>query len=382
MTDNRLKLYIISCHVDKPLKEGAPKSIYDCHIQAGAALTDQRTCPLNDMDDCPDNISDRNRRYGEGSAMFWIYRHLDTPYTGIMHYRRRFALNDEEYSGYMDKGVDIITSVPIQIVYSGNSRNNMTIEEHYRTTHYSYDWDLMLNLLKEANPDDYTLACECFSQRNFHPCNINVFRSEIYREFCDWAFPICDRFYKQRPEKFDIFQKRDIGYILERLSHLFITKKKSAGLNIVEAPIIELDSQKWDAHNEPGLDDASHVFDVCNELYQNNRISRISEVLEEALKGPAASDEKLRLLARMIIASQNERCEAPMTMFEYLQPEFRTDLNMLTQIWNGFEQAVKAYHDVGSEESLNKLTQYINLTGFSKPAMRTALAIADGVKLI
>ena len=61
--EDRMKLYIVTCHVDKPLKQEPPQSGYDIPIQAGAALTDMRTCEINDLDDCDDSISDRNRRY-------------------------------------------------------------------------------------------------------------------------------------------------------------------------------------------------------------------------------------------------------------------------------------------------------------------------------
>ena len=69
ITDGRLKLYVISCHTDKPLLEERPSSVYEIPIQAGAALTDMRTCAINDHDGFPESISDRNLRYSEVTAM-------------------------------------------------------------------------------------------------------------------------------------------------------------------------------------------------------------------------------------------------------------------------------------------------------------------------
>ncbi len=116
--DKRLKRYIISCHVDKPLLEEEPFSVYNCPIQAGAALTEKRICELNDHDGFPESRSDRNDRYSEVTAMWWIGNHIDTPYIGIEHYRRRFRLTDEEIAAYMDEGIDIITSYPICMSWS------------------------------------------------------------------------------------------------------------------------------------------------------------------------------------------------------------------------------------------------------------------------
>lgn len=64
MERRRLKNYIISCDVDKKLADNELIiSEFDCPIQAGAALTDIRLCQTTDMDNCPDNISKKNRRY-------------------------------------------------------------------------------------------------------------------------------------------------------------------------------------------------------------------------------------------------------------------------------------------------------------------------------
>ena len=114
MTDNektkRLKMYVVCCHVDKPMEEGDLKSVYNVPIQAGAALTDKRICKLNDYDDFPESISDRNKRYSEMTAMYRIGALNDSEYVGITHYRRRFLLSDKQLEEYMDKGFDIITT--------------------------------------------------------------------------------------------------------------------------------------------------------------------------------------------------------------------------------------------------------------------------------
>ena len=124
--DRRLKRYIISCHVDKPLEAEAPQSVYIVPIQAGAALTGKRICELNDHDGFPESISYRNDRYSEVTAMWWIGHHIDVPYVGIEHYRRRFRLSDEEIASYLGDGIDIITTFPVIM--------DWTVEDNYRHT--------------------------------------------------------------------------------------------------------------------------------------------------------------------------------------------------------------------------------------------------------
>ena len=69
---NQLSLFVVSCHVDKELNEELNPSKYEIPIQAGAALTDIKTAKLNDYDDFPESISDRNHRYSELSAIYYI----------------------------------------------------------------------------------------------------------------------------------------------------------------------------------------------------------------------------------------------------------------------------------------------------------------------
>ncbi len=372
-----LKLYVVSCHADKPLAEEPHKSVFECPIQAGAALTDVRNCEINDMIDCPDNISERNSRYSEATAMFWIYKHLDVPYIGIEHYRRRLDVSDEEYLCLIDKGIDIITTKPMKLIYSNSRDRVLSIKEHYQLTHYASDWDIFMDILKKYNTDDYNLALEVFDKPVIHPCNINVFKSDLYREFADWAFPICEEFYQRSPEKTDVFQHRDVGYIMERLSHLFVTKMEIYGKNVFYAPLLEIKSYETDPYDMV-LNDPDQVYNECNALFRENQITKAQRLLDKAMQTMCASDERLMLLNRVFTAYLNERSELGQTMLEYLPKEYRSDLDILTSIWSGFEQIVKIYIDSKDDKALEKLSQYLKLTGFSRNALRTAMAIAEG----
>lgn len=366
---NRLMNYIVCCHVDKELTQVVPESVFDVFIQAGSALTKKHICKINDLDDCDDSISDRNSRYSEATAMYWIWKHLKTPYVGIMHYRRRFQLSDEQYEKHMDNGVDIITSKIHELETS--------IENEYRSAHYSCDWDLFLEIIKKLDPDNYDFYNEILNDSKMHICNIGIYRAEIYKEFCDWAFPICDEFYRRSPEKTDVYQHRDVGFIMERLTHLFVSKKKREGLKIVEAELIDLRSEEWEPDNECAFDDTDSVFEACNRLYKANQIIKCNNVLGIALRRGVSKDERLSTLSEVLITSVKERMEIPRSMHEYLPIEYRCDLEILIDIWKGFKSIVKLHSEMNTDFTLEKLTEYIRLTGFSKIALREAYAYCD-----
>ncbi len=364
-TSARLKLYIVSCHVDKPLSQEPPKSEYDIPIQAGAALTDIRICELNDYDGFADSVSTRNRRYSEATAMYWVGRHLDSEYVGIVHYRRRLDLTDEQYDRYMDEGVDIITTEPIDL--------GTSIENDYREVLYSADWDLFMDILKEKDSGEYEFYRECLSSNLIHACNINVFRADLYRMFTDWAFPILDEFWKRSPEKTDVYQHRDVGFIAERLSHLFVMKMIRDGKKVVEAPLKDLRSEEWDCKKECDYRDLDAVFETCDRLYKTHQITKCCNVVGESVRRGGNKDPRIATLSEVMVTGILERRELSLTMHEYLPEQFRTDLNTLMYIWDAFKKALQTYMVLKNEESSKLLEEILALTHFSNVAKKEVL---------
>ncbi|MCR5178423.1 MAG: DUF4422 domain-containing protein [Lachnospiraceae bacterium] len=359
--DNRLKLYIICSHVDKPLEQAPPASVYDCPIQAGAALTDKRICELNDHDDFPESISDRNRRYCEMTALWWIGHHIDTPYVGAVHYRRRLKLTDEELAACMDEDVDVITSIPILVPRS--------LEESYRSQQRSTDWDLLMETIREYAPQDMALAEECFAGNVLHNCNINIFKGGLYREYCEWLFPMLDAFYRRSPEKTDVFQHRDVGFISESLSHLFVTKQERQGKKVRQAELVDLKSVDWGAEKECDLCDWAAVWDACDQLYRQRQITKCQRLLGEAVHRGGLQDERLKLLYDTLVTGIVEGREQPLTMHEYLPQEFRGDLDTLTAAYDGFRRIVLLWHERDDDETAKLLSDYMKLTHFSTIAV-------------
>ncbi len=358
MKDDRLKTYVICSHVDKTLNEKQIFSVYDVPIQAGAARTDKRICEINDHDGFPESISERNHRYSEGTAMWWIAKHLDTPYVGLAHYRRRLQITDDELAGYMDSGIDIITSEEIEL--------NASIAENYGKTLFPADWRLFMEILREYSPEDEAFAKEVYSSPWIHPCNVGIYRAEWYREFCEWAFPMTEAFCRRSPEKTDRYQVRDAGFILERLTHLYVMKKRRQGLTILEVPITNLKSSDWTPKSEDiDLTDPEQVYESCNSLYKEGWIGRACTLLTEARK-KGALDERLELLDVILGLGQMERAYLTATMYEYLPPELRSDLAALAHTYESFRKVIRLYINKKGDEAEALLRGYIELTHFSK----------------
>ena len=367
INNNKLAMYIVCCHVDKPMEEGDLKSKYNVPIQAGAALTDKRICDINDYDAFPESISYRNKRYSEMTAMYWIGKHINTEYVGVAHYRRRFLLSDLELDDYMDKGFDIITTNKYHLPE--------IITENYKAAYYAKDWDLFMSILGKYSPNDISLAKEVYSRDYIHPCNMNIFRADVYKEYFDYVFPILDEFYHNSPLKKDIYQRRDVGFIGERLSSLFVEKKIKEGAKVIEAPFRDLRSKTWNPENECDLSDYDAVYEVCKKYYLADDITKCRLMVAETLKKGGINNPKIRLLLYLFRAGVAEQKEYDKTLFEYLPDDYKKDLDTIVSVFEGMMNLVKILSISINDESRRLFNEFMKTTGFTEIVFKMASEI-------
>lgn len=363
MQDSRLAMFVICCHVDKPMEEEMPDSIYHVPIQAGAALTDKRICEINDYDGEEDSISDRNQRYSEMTAMHWIGKNIATDYVGICHYRRRFLLTDQELSDYMEKGFDIITTKPYPLPE--------IVSENYPASYYGYDWKLFMEILQNRNPEYMDRAEAVFALDKIHPCNMNIFRREVYEEYCEFAFPILDEFYRKSAWKADTYQRRDVGFIGERLSSLFVEQKRAEGMRVLEAPFRDLRSKGWSPEEECDLGDFDEVYKACQKYYACDNITRCRNLVAGALKNGGVKDSRICELANLFHAAIEEQRTLPETMYEYLPSQWKSDLETLRKAYTGLGTVTGLLHQNKSDEVVTMFREFLTSTGFSEIVIRS-----------
>ena len=352
-----LKLYVVSSHVDKPLEGNIKKSKYEVPIQAGTALTDKRICDVNDYDGFSESISERNRRYSECTAIYWMGKHIDSDYVGVEHYRRRFVCTDEELESLLEDGVDIITTKPMSVPEG--------LKQNYVNDHYGGDWVYLFDLLRRHDPDNYgfyeSLACDT----SFHFGNINIMKAELFREYCDWAFPIVDEYYKNAPEKMDAYNRRDAGFIMERLSHFFVKRMIRDGKKVVEREVKNCSTHAWAPADECDVKDFDAVCAACDRLYEARQITKCCNVLGEAEKYGADKDERLSRLSDVLYGGILERMQSQITMYEYLPPEMKDSLEHLCESFGQLKQMVTLYAQNPTDEMKQLFANYLGTTGYS-----------------
>lgn len=213
----KVHVYAARCHVDKPLLEDVSRYSWEIPIQAGAALTDQRICDVQDH--TGDHISGKNGQYCELTALYWIWKNDGSEYAGLSHYRRHFELDTEMLQRLAISDIDVVLTVPILNVPS--------VREVYRHDHVERDWDVMLEAIRMLAAEYLPAAIELQNGTFYYGYNMLIARKQILNDYCAWLFPILGYCEEYCGEKEDAYQKRYIGFLAERLLSVYFLHHES-----------------------------------------------------------------------------------------------------------------------------------------------------------
>lgn len=211
-----MHLYNVRCHADKPIFVNARSFQWEIPIQAGAALTDIKIAKVSD--DTGDNISLKNPKYCELTALYWIWKNDMADYVGLSHYRRHFDLTEESIERLMKSDIDIVLTIPIL--------NFPNVKAAYENDHVKRDWDVMIEAIKELFPDYYNTAITVQNGIYYYAYNMFISRRHILNEYCEWLFAILDYCEKKCEPKRDKYQNRFLGFLAERLMTIFFIHNK------------------------------------------------------------------------------------------------------------------------------------------------------------
>ena len=211
-----LAIYMAVCASDKPLSEPPKPSRFVMPIQVGAALTDKRIAAVTDNEG--DNISDRNRRYSEMTAFYWMWKHAKADYLGLCHYRRLFV-NPEGIADKLQR-VDIDALLPLPTLCEHS------VHEDYLLKHIPDVWELLLEVIWEQSPEYSEDVQKVFGGRVFYASNMCILRREVLDDLCSWMFPIVMEVERRVGELSNRYYNRYAGFCTERLITLYFICNK------------------------------------------------------------------------------------------------------------------------------------------------------------
>ena len=222
--DEKAELFVgmSKFYKDKELKGKYqfPKWIYP--IQAGASLTD--VCVADLQDNVGDNISFKNVNYSELTATYWIGKNINSEYIGLFHYRRILDIEEEDLYRFHNADIDVI--LPYPTIHYPN------IQEHHKRYLKEDDWKAMLQALEELSSEYAKKLPQIFEGQLFYNYNILIAKEQIFKEYCEWLFPILTRTEELSTPKGNERADRYIGYLGENLTTLYFIVNKDQ-FNIV-----------------------------------------------------------------------------------------------------------------------------------------------------
>lgn len=209
-------IYTSKFYKDQKLTSDLKEKSWIKSIQAGAALTDIRVAEI--CDNVGDNISNKNINYSELSAMYWIGKHVEHDYIGLFHYRRVLDICEDDLYKLSCNDVDVVLPYP--------TVHYPSIQEHHKRYINDSDWEAMQKALEELAPDYAKAMPQIFSDQFFYNYNILIAKKKIFKQYCDWMFPILERTEELSIPKGNERADRYIGYLGENLTTLFFMYHK------------------------------------------------------------------------------------------------------------------------------------------------------------
>ncbi len=250
-----VKVYVAS-HINVPM----PSLPYCVPLQTGSAAKEPWEGYLRD--DVGDNISHKNRFFGEVTGLYWVWKNTTDEKVGWCHYRRFFSpmlFRPDQYKGV---AVDLnLAQHILDLDREGKIFDfELNVTElilptkipaistfHYCATHRPADWAAMLHAFEVIYPSEAEDVRKFFAQENhLHWWCMFISSRRILNEYCEWLFPLL--FYLETiivPAD-DDFHCRVFAFLTE---HLFNWWTTSRGVQAVNRPIIFLDQAAFAAAN-------------------------------------------------------------------------------------------------------------------------------------
>ncbi|MDR1922353.1 MAG: DUF4422 domain-containing protein [Candidatus Adiutrix sp.] len=246
-------------------------------IQADAARAAQRLDMIGDH--TGDHISEKNHRYGELTAMYWVWKNWlpqnpRVEHIGFFQYRRLLDLcfqpgaaaeqaprhsvfqrvNMEDYRFLWDRNcrADLSYLRDYDLVMSPKHRHReerLTLEEQYRKWHPERDLDIALSLIEERCPKMKRALRETLKAEIFYFTLVFVMRRAFFESFMAWLTALLTEVEKLSDwSAYDGYHQRRLpAFLGERLLNVWIAYQIEAnGLRVLERPGCLLDGVKPD----------------------------------------------------------------------------------------------------------------------------------------
>lgn len=186
-----------------------------------------------------DTLSAKQKLYGEGSRIYWLWKHYDIKdYIGICHYSKYFSFYDD-VPNMDDEFKDCDVILPRRL-YVGSVYMN------YALCHNINDLMLIGGIINKYHNEYIKDFEKVLNDKSLFCCNMFIMKKEDFNKYCEFVFDVLDKFDRAKGFKCDedvekhvkenssaylkkyepnstvAYQSRMDGFLLERLTNVFI----------------------------------------------------------------------------------------------------------------------------------------------------------------
>ena len=188
-----------------------------------------------------DNIAKKNYCYCELTAMYWLWKNVNSDIKGLCHYRRYFSNNKYLTMSEMDyfegksikshilseEEVKIILKDYDAIVVRPYRPYPMQEVDDLKVWCYEKDIAILKNVIYENYPDYIEAFEKIMRSTNLSHYNMLIANADIFNEYSKWIFGVLTRVESRTDiENYDVQHKRIYGYLAEMLLNVYIDKNR------------------------------------------------------------------------------------------------------------------------------------------------------------
>lgn len=212
-------------------------------------------------DNTGDNISYKNKNYGELTSWYWVLRnyipkHPETEYIGFCHFRRfldfsrkptkgvsfkqklkkkfqkEFNAIDQETIRSTVQDYDIILPTQEDFTKSPDYKNVPDITVYKQYIHPQRDMDSLMQIINEEYPEYRVAMRNVMEGHTMHCCLNFVMKAQLFTELAHWMFEILQKLEKRSDWSAytSYIQIRTPAYLAERFFNVWLNKKKEDGI--------------------------------------------------------------------------------------------------------------------------------------------------------
>lgn len=181
-------------------------------------------------DDEGDNISEKNFCFGSQTGLYWLWKHVDADYLGLVHYRRHFLGKKQTKRDSLD---GVITETELQPLLKKHKVFVPKKRKYYIETIYSHycntinggkqELDLSKEIIEEIFPEYINAFNKVMHQRWGYMFNIMIMQKSLINNYCKWLFKILFELEKRVDTTgFSDFDKRYAGRVSEILFNVWL----------------------------------------------------------------------------------------------------------------------------------------------------------------